>query len=352
MTTPFTLDQKKNAPILNPAISRTQEFFRTVLAVVGGGNAVAPAATSLNAPPAAVMPGSGELQTNYSLSAAQADKLETDLSSLDASVADVTAKSATVANNFTMQTSGYIKDVKDTLAAVPDENPSVSHQVRAHAALEGIVNKAQNDFDQAYGQLNANSDAVKNKTPAMDGPSPFIPSGYNSPSYSGDADNQSVAYAPVNPGGSGTYKDEEYDRSGRKGRHITLSKAELAIEIGKALDYLGITDPIARQNWTNGYITLITRESGGDPDSVNTYDSNARAGHPSQGLTQTIPSVFLANLPKGASIADINDPVANIVASMNYVMHDPTHAYYVKMDGSNLAERVQQADPNRLPAGY
>ncbi|MFJ9370123.1 hypothetical protein ACIRRA_37675 [Nocardia sp. NPDC101769] len=351
MTTPFTLDYKQNAPILNPAIDKTQKFFRTILAVVGGGNAVAPTARSLNVTPA-VMPGSGELQTNYSLSAAQADKLETDLGSIDASIADVTAKSATVANNFTMQTSGYIQQVKDALATVPDENPPVSDQVRASAALEGIVTKAQNDFDQAYGQLNANSDAVRNETPATDGPSPFIPSGYNSPSYSGNADNQYVAYAPVNPGGSGTYQDEGYDTSGRKGRHITLSKAELTIEIGKALDYLGIKDPIARENWTKGYLTLISRESGGDPDSVNTTDSNARAGHPSQGLTQTIPSVFLANLPKGASVADINDPVANIVASMNYVMHDPVHKYYVKMDGSNLAERVQQADPNRPSAGY
>ncbi|MEU6584416.1 hypothetical protein [Nocardia sp. NPDC046763] len=351
MTTPFTLDYKQNAPILNPAIKKTREFFEKVLPVVGDGNAVAPMAKSLDATPA-VMPGSGELQTKYSLSAAQADKLETDLSSLNASVADVTAKSATVANNLKMQTSGYLNDVKDALATVPDENPSIWDQVRVHATLEGIVAKAQNDFDQAYDQLQANSDAVHNETPATDGPTPFIPSGYNSPSYSGNADNRYVPYAPANPAGSGTYRDAAYDNSGRKGRHRALSEAELTIEIGKALDYLGITDPVARENWTKGYLTLISRESDGDPDSVNDYDSNARAGTPSQGLTQTIPSVFLAYGPKGATLADIKDPVANIIASMNYVMHDPGHAYYVKMDGSNLAERVQQADPNRRSKGY
>ncbi|GAB2559053.1 transglycosylase SLT domain-containing protein [Nocardia heshunensis] len=347
MTTPFTLEHKQNAPLLNPHIDSTQKFFRTLLPVVGGGNAIAPVATNLSVPPAA-LPGSGELQTSYSLSAAQADKLETDLSSLNASVADVTAKSATVANKLTMQTSGYINDVKDALDTVPDENPSVPDQIRVSGALDGIVSKAQNDFDQAYGQLNANSDAVRNDTPVTDGPSPFIPIGYNSPSDSGNAANQYVEYAPVNPAGSGSYVDEEYENSGLKGKHIQMTPAQLATEIGKALDYLGITDPIARQNWTNGYITLITRESGGDPDSVNTSDSNARAGHPSQGLTQTIPGTFLANLPPGASLADITNPKANIIASMNYVMHE----YNVHMDGSNLAERVQQADPNRSPKGY
>ena len=33
--------------------------------------------------------------------------------------------------------------------------------------------------------------------------------------------------------------------------------------INRALDHLGITDPVARRNWRRGYETLIARESGG-----------------------------------------------------------------------------------------
>jgi SLT domain-containing protein len=46
--------------------------------------------------------------------------------------------------------------------------------------------------------------------------------------------------------------------------------------------------------------------------------------------------------------ADVADPVANIAASMHYVMN----RYGVSADGSDLASKVQQADPNRSPAGY
>jgi hypothetical protein len=40
--------------------------------------------------------------------------------------------------------------------------------------------------------------------------------------------------------------------------------------------------------------------------------------------------------------------VANIAASMNYVMG----RYGVSPDGSNLAARVAQANPNAAPRGY
>lgn len=61
----------------------------------------------------------------------------------------------------------------------------------------------------------------------------------------------------------------------------------------------------------------IGSESGGNPTAVNTWDSNAAAGHPSQGLLQTIPSTFAAwrdpSLPN-----DINDPSANMAAALRY----------------------------------
>lgn len=61
----------------------------------------------------------------------------------------------------------------------------------------------------------------------------------------------------------------------------------------------------------------ILRESGGNPDAINNWDSNAAAGIPSQGLLQTIPPTFAAYHVPGTS-TDITDPVANIVAACNY----------------------------------
>lgn len=40
--------------------------------------------------------------------------------------------------------------------------------------------------------------------------------------------------------------------------------------------------------WTPGLVTLIGRESGGNPNAINNWDSNAAAGDPSRGLMQTI----------------------------------------------------------------
>nr|WP_250634884.1 transglycosylase SLT domain-containing protein [Bacillus subtilis] len=41
------------------------------------------------------------------------------------------------------------------------------------------------------------------------------------------------------------------------------------------------------------------KESGGNPNVVNRWDSNWKAGHPSQGLMQFIPSTFNANKEPG-----------------------------------------------------
>jgi SLT domain-containing protein len=85
---------------------------------------------------------------------------------------------------------------------------------------------------------------------------------------------------------------------------------------------------------------LIGRESGGNPNAINNWDSNAAAGHPSQGLMQTIPSTFMAYHQPGTSF-NILDPIANIAAGINYI-----RAVYG--DISN----VQQANPNLPPKGY
>ncbi|MEU8522812.1 transglycosylase SLT domain-containing protein [Streptomyces sp. NBC_01216] len=61
----------------------------------------------------------------------------------------------------------------------------------------------------------------------------------------------------------------------------------------------------------------IMRESSGNPQAVNNWDSNAAAGTPSKGLLQVIQPTFLAYHVPGTSM-DLFDPVANITAACNY----------------------------------
>lgn len=115
------------------------------------------------------------------------------------------------------------------------------------------------------------------------------------------------------------------------GQHLALIDAALA------------ADGIARADWPRweaGMNVLIQRESGWNANAVNRWDSNAAAGHPSGGLTQTIAGTFAAN--RNSSLPNnMFDPVANIAASINYIR---------RRYGD--ISRVQQANPNLPPKGY
>jgi hypothetical protein len=81
--------------------------------------------------------------------------------------------------------------------------------------------------------------------------------------------------------------------------------------IAKALGLMGLPQALA-----NGVKTIIMHESGGNPNAINNWDSNARAGIPSQGLMQTIPSTFRACVLPSLADRPITDPVANITAGI------------------------------------
>jgi SLT domain-containing protein len=82
----------------------------------------------------------------------------------------------------------------------------------------------------------------------------------------------------------------------------------------------------------NGVLSMIQAESGGNPNAINLTDSNARAGHPSQGLMQTIPGTFARWRNPGLP-NNILDPLANIYAGVNYALH--TYGAGMLMAGGN-----------------
>ncbi|MCO7127819.1 phage tail tape measure protein [Sporolactobacillus shoreicorticis] len=70
-------------------------------------------------------------------------------------------------------------------------------------------------------------------------------------------------------------------------------------------------------SWLQPLTTIAMKESGGNPNAVNRWDSNAKAGHPSMGLMQTIGSTF--NAYKLPNLGGILNPVANAAASIRYI---------------------------------
>ncbi|MFF0704972.1 peptidoglycan DD-metalloendopeptidase family protein [Streptomyces tendae] len=96
------------------------------------------------------------------------------------------------------------------------------------------------------------------------------------------------------------------------------------------LKELGMYTPA---NLTN-VLKAIQKESGGNPNAVNNWDSNARAGHPSKGLLQTIDSTFNAYAGKYRS-KGVFDPYANIYAAVRYAnaTYGPTWSYRMARPG-------------------
>ena len=66
-------------------------------------------------------------------------------------------------------------------------------------------------------------------------------------------------------------------------------------------------------------LATIQRESGGNPNVQNNWDSNARAGTPSIGLMQTIQPTFDAY--KHAGHNNIRNGYDNLLAAINYIKH-------------------------------
>lgn len=85
--------------------------------------------------------------------------------------------------------------------------------------------------------------------------------------------------------------------------------------IAAALDILELPQSLAP-----GVKNIIMKESGGNPRAINNWDSNARAGRPSQGLMQTIPSTFAHWVHPSLADESITHPVANITAGIRYMI--------------------------------
>jgi SLT domain-containing protein len=119
------------------------------------------------------------------------------------------------------------------------------------------------------------------------------------------------------------------------GDHVKAKKPDVSKLVDGTLSSPGVGSSVSR--WTpqvkmalaqlglspsNLALVLhrIGVESGGNPKAINLTDINAKMGHPSQGLMQTIPGTFNAYAGPYRK-RGITDPLASIYAGLNYAVH-------------------------------
>lgn len=97
---------------------------------------------------------------------------------------------------------------------------------------------------------------------------------------------------------------------------LTRPSGNVASWIDQALRTMAASGMDVSHMDTSAIATIIAHESGGNPNSINLWDSNAASGHPSKGLMQCIDSTFNAHCLPGHH--DIWNPVDNIIAGVRY----------------------------------
>jgi len=97
-------------------------------------------------------------------------------------------------------------------------------------------------------------------------------------------------------------------------------------QIARALGLLGLPQKLAP-----GVKKIIMRESTGNPDAINNWDSNASAGTPSKGLMQLIDVSFRNAVLPSLANRGIYDPVANITAGVRTMIAN--HGLDAVLDG-------------------
>lgn len=99
---------------------------------------------------------------------------------------------------------------------------------------------------------------------------------------------------------------------------VAASSAQVNDWVNQAIKILEKNGVPASKIDPNAIKLIIMHESGGNPNAINLTDSNAQAGHPSQGLMQCIPSTFQAYTLPGHN--NIVNPVDNIIAGTRYAL--------------------------------
>lgn len=131
------------------------------------------------------------------------------------------------------------------------------------------------------------------------------------------------------------YKDNNEEGGGSVGNPGGAGVMRWKSYVAKALKANGI-DPTDYR--VSKILATIRRESGGNPNAINLWDSNAKAGIPSKGLMQTIGPTF--NAYKLAGHGSIYNGYDNLLAAINYIKHvyGTSDAAFARVAASGYAQ--------------
>ncbi|MHA3850892.1 phage tail tape measure protein [Lactiplantibacillus plantarum] len=104
----------------------------------------------------------------------------------------------------------------------------------------------------------------------------------------------------------------------------------------------------ATASQVSAWMRVISRESNGNPKAINLWDSNAKAGHPSMGLVQTIRSTFDAY--KFSGHGQIYNGYDDLLAGINYMKHiyGKSASAFARVSGSEGYENGGIINTNQL----
>lgn len=131
------------------------------------------------------------------------------------------------------------------------------------------------------------------------------------------------------------YKDNNEDGGGSVGNPSGAGVMRWKSYVAKALKANGIEPTDYR---ISKILATIQRESGGNPNAINLWDSNAKAGIPSKGLMQTIEQTFRAYMFPGHE--NIWKGYDDLLAAINYIKHryGTSDAAFARVAASGYAQ--------------
>ncbi|MGW6334763.1 transglycosylase SLT domain-containing protein [Nocardia rhamnosiphila] len=311
----WTLRRPLNAPLLNPYIDYAERVLKKLQNSLGDRTAASLTAQQF-ARLAGERPGDGDLADKYELLDQQVAAYIEDWNTLDNQIAELAALAADDANGV----SGYFEDLRDAVVEITDsvpDNPTSRQQFDAVVAIDNAIGATVRKMQSAHNELENKSLQVPQDRSGSTGASPSSAGSPASPLMGGGSSGG---------GGSGGGGDSGSDDdsgsggeiTGTSGRPTKMPTGDLAQWIDQAIEILQQNGYDVTDSDAAIIATMIEKESSGDPNAINLWDSNAEAGTPSKGLMQTIDPTFNAHALPGHT--DIWNPVDNICAGTAYAI--------------------------------
>ncbi|RYZ42057.1 MAG: lytic transglycosylase [Myxococcaceae bacterium] len=177
------------------------------------------------------------------------------------------------------------------------------------AFMEGL-NEVVKGLQQLTQMLQANG---LGETPSLGGED-----GVEAPSGMSGADGASGASGPSSAGDAYQAGPSETTGSEATGSAGEAPQGQVGDWIKQAQKLLAAAGIPADKMNAQDIARIVEHESSGNPSAINLTDQNAKDGHPSIGLMQTIQPTFDAFKLPGHD--DIRNPVDNIVAAVRYAV--------------------------------